>query len=327
MQVDVAVLRWTTSGKRVVDARDMRVAVSAQNVLVVHSHPLLARMVCWRCGHWVEDPRWLRITGASTARLANLSTVRLRAYYGDNSRDTWVTECSPNCETQQMIRELHELGQRQGLPISLERPLYELGVLAKMIAVLHEQELQQQQQLPHGHQQRCADAEQPPLPLQGPLATPPPGPPALAQAPPEAVSRMQRPLDSSYAWHPRPAKAAPKTLARYYSHLPLASAEEAMQPDEVARAAQEEEARQGEEARAGQEEPFFGPPAEGSFFGTPAPDASGSSASGPQQWLADARTGQEESTLVPPTESSFPWTPAPFASGSSPSRPEQWSSV
>lgn len=113
MQVDVAVLRWTTSGKRVVDARDMRVAVSAQNVLVVHSHPLLARMVCWRCGHWVEDPRWLRITGASTARLANLSTVRLRAYYGDNSRDTWVTECSPNCETQQMIRELHELGQRQ----------------------------------------------------------------------------------------------------------------------------------------------------------------------------------------------------------------------
>ena len=69
-------------------------------------------MVCWRCGQWVEDARWVRITGQCTARVTDFSQERLLAYYSDGAGDTWVTECHPSCEAQLLLPRIRTLRAR-----------------------------------------------------------------------------------------------------------------------------------------------------------------------------------------------------------------------
>ena len=69
-------------------------------------------MVCWCCGQWVEEARWVRITGPSTARAIDFWQQRLLAYYSDGAGDTWVTECHPSCEAQLLLRRIRTLRAR-----------------------------------------------------------------------------------------------------------------------------------------------------------------------------------------------------------------------
>ena len=91
-------------------------------------------MVCWRCGQWVEDARWVRITGQCTARATDVSKERLLAYYNDGAGDTWVTECHPSCEAQLLLRRIRKLKARfTPIPKLVSQDLAEILSLAETV--------------------------------------------------------------------------------------------------------------------------------------------------------------------------------------------------
>ena len=91
-------------------------------------------MVCWRCGQWVEDARWVRITGQCTARVTDFSQERLLAYYSDGAGDTWVTECHPSCEAQLLLRRIRTLRARfTPIPKPVSQDLADILILAETV--------------------------------------------------------------------------------------------------------------------------------------------------------------------------------------------------
>ena len=95
---------------------------------------VLRFMVCWRCGQWVENARWIRITGQCTGRVTDFSHTRLLAYYSDGAGDTWVTECHPSCEAQLLLRRISTLKARfTPIPAPVSQDLADILKLAETV--------------------------------------------------------------------------------------------------------------------------------------------------------------------------------------------------